>query len=351
MLTMGWSGRICALIGGIVLSATILEGARAQTPADVAAISGPDRMQKLIDGAKRENALSLYTSSSPEDMSVIAGAFEKKYGVKAKIWRGSSSEMLQRALNENRAGRAEVDTYETTGPTMEVFHREGLLQRIDTPSSAQLMPQASFPHKEWVASRLNTFVPAFNTNVFRKADAPKAWEDFLDPKYKGKLSIEDTAVDWFASVVSDMGEEKGLRLFKDIVARNGISPRRGNTLLANMIAAGEAPASLTSYENVVLRMKEGGAPVDISYVSPVFSTPTGIGVSKKAPHPHAAVLFFEFMLTDGQKLYFERGVNPTNISIKPLPAGVDMKFVNFPEIMDHLERWTKLFKETFSARR
>ena len=325
--------------------------ASAQTPADVAAIAGPDRMQRILEGAKRENALSLYTSSSPEDMNAITSAFEKKYALKARIWRGSSSEMLQRALNERRAGRVEVDTYETTGATMEVFHREGLLQRIETSSASHLLPQASFAHKEWVASRLNTFTPAFNVNAFRKAEFPTTWAGFLEPKFKGKLAVEDTAIDWFASVVSDMGEEKGLALFRDIVARNGIQPRRGNTLLANMIASGEVPASLTSYDNVVLRMKDGGAPVDISYVSPVFSTPTGIGVSNKAPHPFAAVLFYEFMLNDGQKLYFERGVNPTDVSIKPLPAGVEMKFVNLPELIDRSEKWTKLFRETFSAKK
>ena len=351
MRTAILSGLVRGVAGVAMLAAGLAQSTHAETAAEVAAIAGPDRLQRIIDGAKREGALSIFTSSSPEDMAAVGAAFAKKYGITPRVWRGSSSEMLQRALNELRAGRADVDTFETTGAAMEIFHREGLLQRIETDSARSLMPQASFEHREWTASRLNTFVPAFNTNSFKPSDAPKAWSDFLDPKYKGKLAIEDTAVDWFASVVSDIGEEKGLRLFKDIVARNGITPRRGNTLLANMIASGEAPISLTAYENVIARMRDNGAPVELSYVAPVFSTPTGIGVSRRAPHPYAALLFYEFMLTDGQQIYYERGVNPTNTAIKPLPPGVDMKFVNFPELIDHAEKWTKLFKETFAAKR
>ncbi len=323
----------------------------AQTAADVAAISGPDRMQKLIDGAKKEGQLSIYTSATLEDMTIITGAFEKKYGVKVKLWRGSSEDLSARTLGEFRAGRSDVDTYETTGLVMEIFHREGVLQAINTPSTANLMPQASFPHKEWVATRLNIFAMAYNTNSIAKKDAPTKWEDLLDPKFKNKIAVEDGSIDWFSAVVTDMGEEKGLKLFRDIVQRNGISVRRGYTLLANLIASGEVPLSMTAYDNRITLMKSEGAPVELIYMPPVFGQPTGIGVAKRAPHPHAALLFYEFMLDDGQKLYFERGVNPTNTKIKPPPAGVDLKFVSFPPLLDESEKWTKLYRDTFVNRR
>jgi iron(III) transport system substrate-binding protein len=325
--------------------------AQAASAADAAAISGPDRMQKLAEGAKREGEISLYTSSSVDDMRAITAAFAKKYGVKARIWRGSSEDMLQRVLTEQRAGRFDVDTYETTGTTMEVFQREGLLQRIDTASVDHLTPQAVFPHREWTASRLNIYSSAYNTNAFRKADAPKAWSDLLDPKFKGKLAVEEGSDDWFMSVVTQMGEEQGLRLFRDIAARNGVSVRRGHTLLGNLIASGEVPFSLTAYDNVVERMRKDGAPVEVVYIQTAYALPTGIGVARKAPHPYAAVLFHQFMLTDGQKLYFERGVNPTDTTIKPLPPGVDVQFVNLPEIIDHADKWRRLYRETFAGKR
>jgi iron(III) transport system substrate-binding protein len=148
-----------------------------------------------------------------------------------------------------------------------------------------------------------------------------------------------------------MGEEEGLRLFRDIVARNGVSVRKGHTLLANLIASGEAPFSLTAYDNVVARLKEAGAPVEVLYIPPVFGLPTGIGVARMAPHPFGAALFYEFMLTDGQKLYLERGVNPTDPAIKPTPKGVDLQFVNLPEMIDNADKWTRLFHDVFVGRR
>jgi iron(III) transport system substrate-binding protein len=284
-------------------------------------------------------------------MTIISGAFEKKYGIKVKLWRASSEDLSQRTMAEFRAGRNDVDTYETTGLVMEYFHREGVLQPINTTSTLNLMPQASFSHKEWVATRINIFAMAYNTNSIPKKDAPTKWDDLLDPKFKNKIAVENGSIDWFSSVVSEMGQEKGLKLFSDIVQKNGISVRNGYTLLANLIASGEVPLSMTAYDNRIAQMKSEGAPVELIYISPVFGQPTGIGVAKRAPHPHAALLFYEFMLDEGQKLYFERGVNPTNTKIKPLPAGVDLKFVSFPPLLDEADKWTKLYRDTFIIKR
>ena len=336
----------CALAW--ILLASPLE---AQTAADVATLSGPDRMQKLIDGAKREGAVNIYSSATQEDMSAISGAFQKKYGVKAVLWRGGTEDMMRRALAEARAGRFEVDTLETGGMGMEVFHREGLLQPITSDVTKELAPQASFPHREWVATRMNIFAIGYNTRVIPKQDAPRSWDDLLDPRFRGKLAVEDSSVDWLASMAADMGEERTVKLFRDMVARNGVSVRKGHTLLANLIASGEVPLSITVYDNRIEQMKRDGVPVELIYMPPVYAQPVGIGVAKRAPHPHAAVLFYEFMLSDGQQLYFERSVNPTNTKIKPLPAGADVKFVNFPELMDRSEKWKKLFHEIFVSRK
>ena len=198
---------------------------------------------------------------------------------------------------------------------------------------------------------MNIFAMAYNTTVVPKQDAPKSWDDLVDPRFKGKLAIEESSVDWLASMAADMGEERAIKLFRDIVARNGVSVRRGHTLLANLIASGEVPFSITVYDNRIEQMKRDGVPVELIYMPPVFAQPVGIGVAKRAPHPHAALLFYEFMLTDGQQLYFERSVNPTNTKIKPLPAGADVKFVNFPELIDKSEKWKKLFRDIFMTKK
>src|SRR6202012_2894128 len=116
-----------------------------------------------------------------------------------------------------------------------------------------LIPQAILPHGEWVGTRLNVFVYAYNTNLVKKADLPKTYQDLLNPKWKGKLGIEAEDLDWFAGAVTDlagqkgMDEKKALDVFRNIATTNGYSVRKGHTLLANLVASGEVPLALTVY--------------------------------------------------------------------------------------------------------
>ena len=218
-----------------------------QPSASIATYTGADRMQRLIDGAKKEGEITIYTSAPSDDMLALTAAFEKKDGIKAKVWRASSEKVLGRGITEARGNRFDADVYETNGPELEALHREKLLQLVKSPSLVDLVPQAILPHGEWVSTRINIFTAAYNTNLIKKEDLPKTYQDLLNPKWKGKLGIEAEDADWFAGVVADIGEEAGLKLFRDIVATNGLSVRKGHTLLTNLVASGEVPIALTIY--------------------------------------------------------------------------------------------------------
>ena len=320
--------------------------AKAQTLQELANYSGPDRTQRLIAGAKRERTVTLYSSATLADQSAILGAFQAKYGIKVQQWRGSSEDIRNRALTEYAGGRFDADLAETAGSEMEIMVREQLLQALTTPAAAALIPQARMPHQGWIATRLSVFVGAYNTNIVKPADVPKGYEDLRDPKWKGKLGIEVDDANWFLSVVGYLGEQKGLRLFHDIVAANGISIRKGHTLLANFVGSGEVPLALTAYSYRVEQMKNvEGAPVELLYLPPVVALPTGAGVFKKAPHPHAALLLLDFYLTDAQKILADREAVPTDPRAKALPKG--LIFVDLPKFLDEGEKWTKLFQDTF----
>src|SRR6266702_4652816 len=77
--------------------------------------------------------------------------------------------------------------------------------------------------------------------------SPTTWEDLLDPKWKGKLGIEQEDSDWLAGLFAEIGEAKGIKLFKEIVAKNGMSVRKGHTLLTQLVVSGEVPLALTVY--------------------------------------------------------------------------------------------------------
>ncbi len=334
-------------LAAVLLGLALVSPASAQSVAELAAYAGPDRTQRLIEGARKENALMIYSSMTVKDMGALISAFQAKYGIKAQHWRGSSEDIRNRITREYAAGRYDADLAETAGPDMEAMVREQVLQKVTTPASKELIPQATFAHGQWIATRLSVFAGAYNTNIIKPKDVPKSYEDLLDPRFKGKLAVEAEDSNWFMSVVLHMGEEKGLKLFRDIVARNGMSVRKGHTLLANLVPTGEVPLALTVYSYRVEQLKKEGAPVEIVYLPPPVGFPTGIGMFRHAPHPHAALLFQDFILTDGQTILAKRQVVPTNPKVKAPPDG--LVFVDLPRYMDEGEKWTRLFRETFTV--
>jgi iron(III) transport system substrate-binding protein len=315
------------------------------TSAEVASYVGADRAEKLIAGARKAGTVTVYTSATLDDMTVVAGAFEKKYGVKVRIWRASSEQVVQRGVTEARGGRFDADVFETGGAAMESLHREKLLQAVKSPALDDLNPAALTPHREWTGTRFNVFVAAYNTRLIKRDELPKSYDDLLDPKWKGKLGIEADDSDWFGALMNELGEEQGLKLFRSIAATNGISVRKGHTLLANLVISGEVPLAITTYAYRVAQLKKSGAPVDWFTLPPVIARFEGVGVARRAPHPDAAVLFFDFMLTDAQELLRNREYFPASRQGRPLPDGVAVSFLDPVRDLDESQKWTKSFRD------
>lgn len=317
----------------------------AQSAAGIAMYEGADRAQRLADGAKKEGTVVIYTSAPPDDMAVLAAAFEKKHGVKLQVWRASSEKVVQRTVTEARAGRFEADIIETNGPDIEALQREKLLQEVRSPHLADLIPGAIPPHREWLSMRLNIWVAAYNTKLVKKEELPKTYEELTNPRWKGKLGIEGGDANWFSGVVKQMGEDRGLKVFRDIVAANGISVRVGHTLLTNLVIAGEIPMALTVYNYRVEQMKNRGAPIDWFIIPPTIARFQGMGLARRAPRPHAAVLYFDFMLTDGQEILLRRGFIPTSKSITTPLNQFPMTLLDPKIALDEHDKWSKLFKD------
>mgnify|MGYP001281054848 CR=1 FL=1 len=339
---------LTAFTGLLALVATVPAFAQAKgatTAAEIAAYQGADRTQRLIDGAKKEGVLTVYNSAPVDDMGVVTAAFEKKYGVKVRVWRASSENIVQRATTEANGGRFDADIFETNGPEMESLHREKLLVEVKSPYVADLLPQAILPHREWIGTRLNIFTGAYNTKLVKKEDVPKTYEDLLNPKWKGRLGVEAEDVDWFAGVIGELGETKGLKLFRDIVATNGMSVRKGHTLLVNLVVSGEVPLALTVYHYKVEQLKNNGAPIDWFVIAPAIARFQGVGMARRAPHPHAAVLFFDFMLTDAQELLLKRDYLPASKKFSAPLIKFPVKFVDPKVVLDESDKWTRLYRE------
>ena len=346
----GFNRMLAAVAGLAALPALHAQGPRGNM-AELAQYAGADREQRLADGARKEGALNIYTSAQTDDIGALTAGFEKRYGIKASVWRAGSEKVLQRAVAEARGNRHSVDVIETNGPELESLSREKILQAVRSPHLANILPQAIRPHGDWVGTRLNVFVQAYNTKAVKKEELPKSWDDLLNPRWKGRLGIEAEDQDWLAGVIAELGEARGTKLFRDMVATNGVSVRKGHTLLAQLVVSGEIPLALTVYNYKAEQLKQKGAPIDWFSIGKPIARPNGVGVARQAPNPHAAVLFYDYEISEeGQRLLAGRDFVPTNTRVETPFGKTAMSFVDPAMMLDQADKWTRLYEELFAAK-
>lgn len=343
----GWRG--LRLLLACVLALPGLAPAQGKSKhADLYMYQGADREQRLLAGARKEGTVALYTSLNLKDSVPITEAFEKKYpGVKVSLWRASSEKVVQRALTEARAGRYTPDVLETNGPEMEIFYREKLLEEFHSPAFKDLPPAAFPKHRHWVADRFNFFVIGYNTNLVKPEDVPNSYSDLLKPLWAGKVGLEASDVDWFGSLAKAMGDKEGLAFFRKL-AESRPQLRTGHTLIAELLASGEIPLAATVYNHNVERLTQRGAPVRWKPLTPTFGRPNGIGLAKNAPHPHAGLLFADFMLSrEGQELIRERNRVPASNAVDSPLNKFKYDMIDPATVLDESDKWEKLWSNLF----
>lgn len=334
----------------LVLAAGLQSGALAQgagKPDDILGYRGPDRDKRLLERAKQEGALTIYTSLAPTESQPLAQAFEKKYGIKVELWRAISERVVQRALSEAKAGRHTADVIATNGPEMENLAREKILAQYYSPHAADL-PPASIPrHGLWMPDRLQIFVVGYNTNLVKREELPKSLAGFIDPKWKGRIAIEAGDFEWMATLVKKWGEAQGMEFFRKL-AELKPEVRKGHVLLAQLIAAGELPVGLTTYSGNAETLKRKGAPIDWVAIEAV-ARPQGLGISRYAPHPASALLYADFVLSaeEGQKMYEAMGRPPVNTKVKSRLTDFNMTYLDPVAVIDEAEKWQKLWEDLF----
>ncbi|MBI1774472.1 MAG: extracellular solute-binding protein [Proteobacteria bacterium] len=316
-----------------------------QTNSALLTSTAPNRHQRLEEAAKAERTMTLYTSIAQNDLQQIIRPFEQKYGIRVTVWRASGDSVLQRVMQEQKAGRATVDAIHTSAPELEALSREGVLQPVTSPEFANLLPGSVPSHRNWASTLLSVWVQAYNTNLVKKADLPKTYEDLLEPKWKGKLGYEVENIDWFSTVVRSMGEERGLRFFRQLVAENGLSIRKGHSLLNTLVIAGEVPLALTLYNYMPAQAKSQGAPIDWFALEPVVARANGVAVVKNAKSPNAAALFEDYMLSEAQSILVSLNYVPTSKKAQSPLANIGVVIADPADKLDNAAKWEPLYQQ------
>jgi iron(III) transport system substrate-binding protein len=337
--------QLAAIVAALSVSLSFAQGPAKND--EIYRYRGADRDARLLEQARREGQVVLYTSLAPTESQPLAAAFEKKYGIKVELWRALSDKVVQRVITEAQGNRHTVDVVETNGPEMEALAQEKLLAEIHSPYLADLPADGIPPHRTWFPDRLNFFVVGYNTQKVQRAEIPATYEGFLDPKWKGRIGLEATDSEWMAAIVKKWGDARGMEFFRKLAAMKP-DVRKGHVLLAQLVATGEVPVGLTMYNANIESLKKKGAPIDFVPVQPVIARPQGIGAARAAPHPAAALLFVDFVLSpEGQKLYESMGRVPASTRVKS-------ELNNFPFVMTdpglvlkESQKWEGIWNELF----
>jgi iron(III) transport system substrate-binding protein len=309
-----------------------------------------EHTSKLIEGAKKEGKLVWYTSMLASDAKVMLDAFQKKYPfINAELLRGSSENTLNRILTETRVGQWRFDVVAPTGTEILVHHK--LISPYASPEANTYIQELKDRDGYWTGIFALHYVIGYNTQLVPEKDAPKRWEDLLDPKWKGKISIDQEEYPWYATLLEAWGREKTEK-YMQALAKQDIHWRKGHTLIAQLMAAGEFPVAIV-YANRIESMKKNGAPVEwVNTLDPVVVSINSIALSARPNYPNTGKLFIDFVLSkEGQEMIRSFGRVPARSDVKPLSPKLDQTRLKLKAVPPDMEmrynEYVQEFKRIF----
>jgi iron(III) transport system substrate-binding protein len=275
-------------------------------------------------------------------------------GVKINYIRGAEGPLLSRIMTETRAGQSSWDIMQSSA----VSHLPStLLKQYDIPLAATLFPEARDPQRRWYGVYAAYNAPQYNTRLIAKADLPTSYEDFLTKtQWSGRVAIDGGDREWLKGMLVYYGEDKGLQLVKDLIRVLNPVVIDGHLALARAVAAGEYPITLSNYTMLTSNMQVTGAPTDFFALDPVSMFVSQVGVNAQAPHPNAALLAANFMVSrEAQQFAAATGRLPTRDDVEPVPKDAltrlrSKKVIPILHTGEQSRAAQKLFDELFKKR-
>jgi iron(III) transport system substrate-binding protein len=312
--------------------------------------SQSDHTARLVEEAKKEGEIVLYVGLAGEGEAVRAKLQQKYPFLNIKANHVQNRQILSKVLTEARAGKHLADVIQTLSFGMYTLRTRGVLGRYVSPET-QFYPKEFKEEGYWTAMYTNPYVVAYNTKLVARDRIPKTYEDLLKPGWHGQMLMEVNKPDWFAGMLQIMGREKGLSYMRELSKQN-IPVRTGHTLLAQLVAAGEAPIDINIPSHIVDNMKQTGAPIDWTAPGPVPGIMSGIGIAANPPHPSAAKLVVDYILSKEGQLMMQSWGRTVARSDLPVPPGMARRNLTVipvkAELGENLEEYSALLREIFT---
>ena len=307
------------------------------------------RSSALVEAARREGKMVFYTSVETEFARVLTTGFEAKYPfIKTDIFRSNHERIFSRLNTERKAGTFAADVLSVG--EFETYHmkKRGLLTAYKSPQAAVYPDGFKDPDGYWTDFYDNLIVTAYNTTRVKRDELPKSYEDLLHPRWRRRMVLDKNEDRWFANMLHLMGEKKGME-FMQTLAKQEVAIRSGRSLITQLLAAGEFDLQIVAYWYRPHLLKKQGAPVDWIAMEPALVALHPISVIDRAPHPNAAKLFIDFVLSDeGQRLFASRGREPVRPGIRPEGYPSHLRIVpSRVELADKLADYTRRYEALF----
>lgn len=304
----------------------------------------------LVQAARREGRVVWYSVAGESQQ--LAQQFEKKYPfVKVEVVRSTVYPLLTRILNEARAGNYLFDVVRQSTFTIGLLIQKGLVQPYDSPERKGFNIGWKDKQGYWTSTDDNYFVVGYNTTLVSEREAPRDWEDLLLPKWRGQIGMDPDNHLLFGGLEQRWGRDKTVAYFRKL-AQQQIQFRKGNTLIAQLIVAGEYPLGFV-YAHRVEFLKSQKAPMDwVSTMNPIITTGGPVGLAAKAQHPNAGKLLIDFILSkEGQSRLRDLYRIPSRADLEPLSAKLDPSRLRLlpmsPDLADKEDDWKKQFRTIF----
>jgi ABC-type Fe3+ transport system substrate-binding protein len=314
----------------------------------------------LIAAAKKEGEVVWYTTRIVDQIPrPVAAAFEKRYGVKVLINRSDPTELAVKVLYENKARNPQADVFDGTTTVVPLKKAGYVLQWL--PDSAAPHPaEYEDPDGFWIADSLYVITPGFNTQLVPEGTQPLTYKDLLDPKWRGRMAWNavpsvPAAAGFIGTVLAEMGEEPGMAYLREL-SEQKIVPLQGSARQAlDQVIAGEYAIALQILNNHVAISRKIGAPVDWIKMEPVTGSLSVISVNKSAPHPNAAKLLVDFIIsTEGQQIFCDADYLPASPEVpalepalKPEEGKFRVRFFTPEQAEGNMPKWKKIFNDLF----
>lgn len=316
-----------------------------ETLAKINRLPTSERQATLIKEAKNEKVAIWYAPMNREDLRQFTAAFEAEYPfLRVEILTGGPQSLLNRILTERRAGKDNFDILNIRSSALYTLRKAGAIGRYDSPLRRGL--RAGFYDKDGYFNGIwaSLLVYLFNTKQVSRAQAPKSIDDLLQPKWKGKMGMDQDADDYMAALLDYYGDEKGKQVARSLGAQQ-LNIRKGRSLVSQLVAAGEFPIQIDAHHHEAVALRQAGAPVDYVFPEPFIpvKSVSALPMSSHPLHPHAAALLIDFMLSKkGQEIAFKQRRWP---AFKDLATGGADDVGNRNTLVPDPDKWGSRYEE------